>query len=48
VTAVAPIDALVVDADDFGRLMDDYPAVRLAILTALTQRIRRKAAAVSD
>jgi CRP-like cAMP-binding protein len=48
VTAVEPIDALVVGADDFGRLMDDHPAVRLEILTALTQRIRRTAAAVSD
>ena len=48
VTALEPIEALAVGADDFGRLMEDYPAVRLAILTALTQRIRRQAAAISD
>ena len=48
VTAVEPIDALVVGADDFGRLMNDYPAVRLGVLMALTQRIRRQAAAISD
>ncbi len=48
VTALEPIEALAVGADDFGRLMDDHPAVRLAILTALTQRIRRQAAAISD
>ena len=48
VTALESIEALVVGADDFGRLMDDFPAVRLAILTALTQRIRRQAASITD
>ena len=47
VTAPEPIEALTVTAEDFGHLMDDYPAVRLAILTALTHRIRRQAAAIS-
>jgi hypothetical protein len=39
---------LAVPAEDFGHLMDDDPAVRLAIVTALTRRIRRRAAAISD
>ena len=48
VTATEPIDALVVHSDDFYRLINDFPAVRLAVLTALTQRIRRRRPAISD
>ncbi len=48
VTATEPIDALVVHSDDFYRLINDFPAVRLAVLTALTQRIRRQDPAISD
>jgi CRP-like cAMP-binding protein len=48
VTALEPIETLAVTAEDFGHLMDAHPAVRLAILTALTHRIRREAAALSD
>jgi len=48
VTALEPVEALAVRGEDFDGLMKDHPAVRLAILTALTHRIRRQAAAVSD
>ena len=44
VTATDRVHALVVTRDDFSRLIDDHPSVRLDILTALTQRIRRNAA----
>ncbi len=43
VTATQPVRALVVERPDFVRLIDDFPPVRLEILTALTQRIRRQA-----
>ncbi len=48
VIAVEPIHALVVRCDGFDRLMNDYPAVRLGILTALTRRLRRTTPAISD
>lgn len=48
VTAVDPIQALVVRRDGFDRLMTDYPPVRLDVLTALTQRLRERTPAVSD
>jgi CRP-like cAMP-binding protein len=40
VTAETPIDALVVDRDGFSRLMDEFPVVRLDLVSALTQRVR--------
>jgi CRP-like cAMP-binding protein len=40
VTADTAIDALVVDREGFGQLMDDFPVVRLDLVSALTQRLR--------
>jgi CRP/FNR family transcriptional regulator, cyclic AMP receptor protein len=48
VTAIEPINALVIRSDGFNRLMNDYPAVRLGILNAMAQRVRRTSEAVSD
>lgn len=48
VTAVEPIRALVLHRDGFDRLMHDFPVVRLDLVTALTQRLRQRAPAVSD
>jgi CRP/FNR family transcriptional regulator, cyclic AMP receptor protein len=48
VTAVEPIHALVLHRDGFDRLMHDFPVVRLDLVTALTQRLRQRAPAVSD
>jgi CRP/FNR family transcriptional regulator, cyclic AMP receptor protein len=48
VTAVEPIEALVITRTGFEQLMGDFPAVRLDVLTALTQRIRERTPALSD
>ena len=48
VTAIEAIQALVIRHDGFDRLMDEFPAVRLEILTALTQRLRTRTPAISD
>ena len=40
-TAVGPVNALAIERPDFIALIDRYPAVRLSILMALTDRIRR-------
>lgn len=40
-TAVGPVRTLVVRRDAFMELMERHPAVRLGILMALTDRIRR-------
>jgi CRP/FNR family cyclic AMP-dependent transcriptional regulator len=48
VTATEPVDALVVDRTAFERLMDDYPVVRLGLVSALTQRLRQQAPSLSD
>jgi CRP-like cAMP-binding protein len=48
VTAAEPIRALVIRRDGFDRLMNGFPAVRLGILTALTQRLRQRAPSYSD
>lgn len=40
VTAVGPVDALVVRRADFLELMDRFGAVRLGVLMALTDRVR--------
>jgi arsenate reductase len=44
VTATAPVDALVIRRDQFLRLIEESPAVRLGILDELTRRLRRDAA----
>jgi CRP/FNR family cyclic AMP-dependent transcriptional regulator len=43
VTAIDPIDAVVVERDGFERLMRDFPAIRIELLGALTQRLRQRA-----
>lgn len=48
VTAIEPIGALVIQRDGFDRLMNEYPPVRLEILTALTQRLRARTQEISD
>ena len=48
VTATAPIDALVIDRAGFGRLMDEFPTLRLDLVSALTQRLRRQAPGLGD
>lgn len=48
VTAVGPVRTIVIRRDGFSRLMDDHPPVRYGILSALTERIRRAAAAPID
>ena len=48
VTAIDPVRALSISCDGFGKLMDEYPPVRLEILSALTRRVRSTAPAASD
>ena len=48
VTASEAVRALVVNRADFARLIDEHPAVRFDVLTALTQRIRRDASSIVD
>ena len=48
VTALEPIDALLVPRAGFERLMDEYPSVRLDVLNALTSRLRERTPTVSD
>ena len=48
VTATSPVEALVLHRDAFLALIDRYPSVRLAILMALTDRIRSNARRASD
>jgi len=48
VTATESVQALIVPRVGFDRLMDEHPAVRLEVLTSLTQRIRQQAPALSD
>ena len=47
VTATSPVRALVIHRLDLVRLVDDSPAVRLAVLEALTQHLRRDARALA-
>jgi len=48
VTATAEIQGLIIDRAGFRRLMDDFPVVRLDIVTALTQRLRTRAPEITD
>jgi CRP-like cAMP-binding protein len=48
VTAIEPIEALRIERDGFGRLMNEFPAVRYGLVSALTVRLREHAPAVSD
>jgi len=40
VTALEPIDALVIDRPGFSRLMNEFPVIRFDLVNALTQRLR--------
>jgi CRP/FNR family transcriptional regulator, cyclic AMP receptor protein len=48
VTALEPIDAMVISRDGFQRIMQDHPVIRLDVLQALTRRIREQAPTISD
>jgi CRP/FNR family cyclic AMP-dependent transcriptional regulator len=40
VTAIEPIEALVIGRDGFTRLMDEFPVIRYDLVYALTRRVR--------
>ena len=46
VTATTPIRALTIDRAGFARLIDEFPVLRLDVLTALAERVRRQEASV--
>jgi CRP-like cAMP-binding protein len=48
VTATSDIQALVIDRVGFSRLMNEFPVVRLDLVTALTQRLRQRAPEPTD
>ena len=48
VTATSPVEALTVDRAGFGRLMAEFPVVRLDLVSALTQRLREHAPTPTD
>lgn len=48
VTADTALEAIVIDRDGFGRLMNEFPVVRLDLVTALTQRLRDRAPDPTD
>ena len=47
-TAAGPVDTVCIRRDAFLQLIDDHGAVRLGILMALTERIRRDAGTARD
>jgi len=42
VTAVEPVEALVIDRSGFSRLMNEFPVIRFDLVSALTQRLRQR------
>ena len=48
VTATSSIEALVIDRAGFEHLMNDFPAVRLELVSALTTRLRQRSGDVTD
>lgn len=48
VRATTEVEALVLDRQGFGRLMADFPVVRLDLVTALTVRLRQRSAEPTD
>jgi len=42
VTAVEPVQALVIDRSGFARLMSEFPVIRFDLVSALTQRLRKR------
>jgi CRP/FNR family cyclic AMP-dependent transcriptional regulator len=48
VTATEPIEAFVIDRAGFTELMDEFPVIRYDLVSALTDRLRERGAALSD
>ena len=48
VTATSPVAALRLARDDFQRLIDEHPSIRLELLMALTERVRKTAPEATD
>jgi CRP/FNR family transcriptional regulator, cyclic AMP receptor protein len=48
VTAVEPVEALVIDRSDFSRLMNKFPVIRFDLVNALTQRLRERGSEALD
>ena len=48
VMATTDVQGLIIDRAGFQRLMDDFPVVRLDIVTALAQRLRSRSPEVTD
>jgi CRP-like cAMP-binding protein len=42
VTAVEPVEALVLDRSGFSRLMNEFPVIRFDLVSGLTQRLRQR------
>jgi CRP/FNR family transcriptional regulator, cyclic AMP receptor protein len=42
VTALGPVNALVIDRAGFSRLMSEFPVIRFDLVSALTQRLRQR------
>jgi CRP/FNR family cyclic AMP-dependent transcriptional regulator len=48
VTALEPIDALVIDRTGFSRIMDEFPVIRYDLVNALTRRLRARGPEPTD
>ena len=48
VTATSEVAALRLARDDFERLIDEHPSIRLELLMALTERVRKTAPEATD
>lgn len=48
VTATSPVAALRLARTDFHRLIDEHPSIRLELLMALTERVRKRAPEATD
>lgn len=48
VSATSAVEVLTVDRAGFGRLMAEFPVVRLDLVSALTQRLRERAPTPTD
>lgn len=48
ITATSPVEALKVNREHFQDLMDQHPSIRLELMMALTERLRRVAPSPTD
>ena len=48
VTAVEPIEAVIIGRDGFRRLMDEFPVIRYDLVNALTRRVRARGPEPTD